>query len=57
MERDDKFLPQFVRCDKVRINNRKRRSVNSNDMVAAKKKSTGQETDDPIVINVLLFVF
>ena len=48
MERNDKFLSQCDRCDKVRINNRKRKSVMADDMKAAKKKKvqkgTKQET-------------
>ena len=38
MERNDKFLPQCDRCDKVHINNQKRKSVIFDDMVVAKKR-------------------
>ena len=44
MERNDKFLPQCDRCDKVRINNRKRKSVMADDMKAAKKKKVQKGT-------------
>ena len=50
MERNYKFLPQCYRCDKVHMNNRKRKPFIFVDMVVAKKEGTkGQETDDPQV--------
>ena len=55
MERNDKFLQQCDRCDKVHVDNRKRKSVISDDMVVAKEGTKGKETEDPRRY-VLLFV-